>query len=395
MYWGDYEKVLKETIKITKAKLEYHIKVDKEENEELKNTFNEIKFKTHLPYKTKILKNGKFYTFAYGIFIIYDDKKFKKLYEIKFEKETNFRSVIQLDNNDLIFLMEKKVPSLKFNYEILNQIMIYRLKDNNYYLIQEINDESKDFELQKTFVGHGNFIDKQYIPNKLKDLSNNRFFSLSNYGIKFFSLNNNNNYVLVSSRAFGDSLVKIDIIQESIKNYFIISYYEFHPGYGLANYSDFKLIIEKISLKGTNSQQMLSLHYGDGGFNFYIPSTEHMILKKIFFIIRVDKYILIFNIVSGNLLKRFELNFNNNETMFNGTLCIKKWNNKKDNEFLLFSGNYIILFELNEYNLSLNIKAYMATKSRIIDQKNDEDLIKINDEENQFYKIDKQNITIY
>ena len=37
----------------------------------------------------------------------------------------------------------------------------------------------------------------------------------------------------------------------------------------------------------------------------------------------------------------------------------------------------------------------MATKSRIIDQKNDEDLIKINDEENQFYKIDKQNITIY
>lgn len=60
MYWGDYENVLKETIKITKAKLEYDIKVDKEENEELKNTFNEIKFKTHLPYKTKILKNGKF-----------------------------------------------------------------------------------------------------------------------------------------------------------------------------------------------------------------------------------------------------------------------------------------------------------------------------------------------
>lgn len=395
MYWGDYENVLKETIKITKAKLEYDIKVDKEENEELKNTFNEIKFKTHLPYKTKILKNGKFYTFAYGIFIIYDDKKFKKLYEIKFEKETNIRSVIQLDNNDLIFLIEKKVPSLKAKYEILNQIMIFRLKDNNYYLIQEINDESKYFELQKDFVGNGYYIDKEYIPNKLKDLSNNRFFILSNYGIKFFSLNNNNNYDLVSSRAIGNSLVKINVIQESIKNDFIISYYEFHPGYYLANYSEFKLIIKKISLKETNSQQMLSLSYGDGGFNFYVLSTEHMILKKNFFIIRVDKYILIFNIVSGKLLKRFELNFNNNEYMFNKTLCIKKWNNKKDNEFLLFAGNYIILFELNEYNLSLNIKAYMATKSRIIDQKNVEDLIKINDDENKFYKIDNQNITIY
>ena len=324
MYWGDYENVLKETIKITKEKLEYDIKVDKEENEELKNTFNEIKFKTHLPYKTKILKNGKFYTFAYGIFIIYDDKKFKKLYEIKFEKETNIRSVIQLDNNDLIFLIEKKVPSLKVKYEILNQIMIYRLKDNNYYLIQEINDESKYFELQKDFVGNGYYIDKEYIPNKLKDLSNNRFFILSNYGIKFFSLNNNNNYDLVSSRAIGNSLVKINVIQESIKNDFIISYYEFYPGYYLANYSEFKLIIKKISLKETNSQQMLSLSYGDGGFNFYVLSTEHMILKKNFFIIRVDKYILIFNIVSGKLLKRFELNFNNNEYMFNKTLCIKK-----------------------------------------------------------------------
>lgn len=392
MYWGQYEKVPKESIKITKAKLEYDIKVDKEENEELKNTFNEIKFKTHLPYKTKILKNGKFYTFEYGIFIIYDDKKFTKLYEIKFEKETKILSVIQLDNNDLIFLIEKKVPSLKVKYEILYQIMIYRLKDNNYYLIQAINDESKDFGLQKIFVGNGCYIDKDYMPDKLKDLSNNRFFSLSNYGIKFFSLNNNNNYVLVSSRAIENN---IDIIQESIKDYCFISYYEYHPGYYLANYSEFKLIIKKISFKGANSQEMLSLSYGDGGFNFHVLSTDHMKLKNKFFIIRVEKYILIFNIISGNLLKRFELDFNNNENMFNGTLCIKKWNNKKDNEFLLFAGKYIILFELNENNLSLNIKAYMATKSRIIEQNNKEDLIKINDEENKFYKIDKQDITIY
>ena len=392
MYWGKYEKVTEETIKISKAKLEYDIKVDKEENEELKQTFNEIKFKMHLPYVIKILTNGKPYTLVYGFFILYDDKTFKKLYEIKFESGTNIKSVIQLDNSDLIFLVEKNVPSLKAKYETLYKINIYRLKNNNYSLIQEINDERKDFELQKVFVGYGGYIDKEYYPIKLKDLSNNRFFSVSNYGIKLFSLNNNSNYVLASSRGIGENL---NIIQEINPNDFVISYYKFYPGYGLANYSQSKLIIEKISLNIKNAQEMLSLSYGDGGFNFYKLSTENIILRKKFILIRIENYFLIFIISTGEFLKRFELKFNNNDNLFNGSLCIKKWNNKKDNEFLLFAGNYIILFELDEYKLSLNIKAYMVTESKLANMKDDENLIKINDEENKFYKIDKQNIIIY
>ena len=119
--------------------------MDNEENKKIKHIFSELKLKINFPSKPFVLRKGEKYTISNEIFILYDNN-FKKLFEIIFEKETKINSVIQLDNNDLIFIKsyetEKENPSKETFYKIL----IYKLRDKNYSLIQEINEGISGFE---------------------------------------------------------------------------------------------------------------------------------------------------------------------------------------------------------------------------------------------------------
>ena len=57
------------------------------------------------------------------------------------------------------------------------------------------------------------------------------------------------------------------------------------------------------------------------------------ILKNKFFITGIDKNILIFDILTGKLLKKYKVL----GTSFKSGCNIKKWNNNEDNEFIINS----------------------------------------------------------
>ena len=78
--------------------------------------------------KPELLRDGKIYTLLNNIVKIYDNQYFQKLYEIKFENQCKIKSLIQLDNKDLAFILEKNEG---FN------LLIFRLKDKNYSLFQK------------------------------------------------------------------------------------------------------------------------------------------------------------------------------------------------------------------------------------------------------------------
>ena len=96
-------------------------------------------------------------------------------------RSTNFISVIELENHDLILLFYEKTTTEiirntnePFPTSTKDKLHIYRLKneDKKYYLYQEIN------------------IDKE--KKSIKKLSGNRFLSVSDEEVEIYSLNNNN-----------------------------------------------------------------------------------------------------------------------------------------------------------------------------------------------------------
>ena len=114
--------------------------IDNKKSKELESTFKQLKLKVYFKDKPKILRDGKFYTISEGCFIMYDDKLFNKLYEIKFDNDDNKCIAIQLDNNDLVFLSG-------------DQIFIYRLKEGKYSLLQKVEENKGGFELQYSHSG--------------------------------------------------------------------------------------------------------------------------------------------------------------------------------------------------------------------------------------------------
>ena len=382
-----YEKVPKETKTLSEEILK---KINTEENKELKNTFAQLKLKIKLSSEPKILKNGKICTLSNGTFTIYDDKYFKKLYEIKFEKDTEIIDEIELNNNDLIFLSRVRVhntdsSSFFFSHKILYKILIYKLKDKNYSVIQEINEDMTGFKMQSERSGCC-IEPKFYYPNYLKEISNNRFFCVSNYGIKLFSLNTKNEFASILTFPIRDTLKIIHEINE--KNFIICSNISHSASLGGPGYSE--LYIGKISLDSSNVQKMLDLF----GSRYHDYHLDYVNLKNKYFAIKINNNIFLFDTTNGNLLKRFEIIFNGNK--FNN-ISIKKWNNVEVNEFLLYIDDNIILFQLNEENFSLKIKGYTSIKPDLEDQKKyyRTNYIKIKEGENKFYIIEENIIKIY
>ena len=88
-----------------KENMKYY-QIDDTKIKELEKLFSQIKLKINFDSNPKILRDGKFYTISQGCFNVYRDKFYNKLFEIKFEENSNISSAIELDNKDLVFITQ-------------------------------------------------------------------------------------------------------------------------------------------------------------------------------------------------------------------------------------------------------------------------------------------------
>ena len=400
----------------------YH-KIDNQKIKELESAFNQITLKIKLDGKPKILKDGIFYTSSNGSFKMYDSKFFNKLLEINLD--SSIISAIQLDNDDLIFACT------------YGEILIYRLKEKQYFEYQKIIEDG--FGFNSKYGNHGfcgNTAYKiEYKINNLKKISGNRFICISNYGIKIYSLNKNNEYSLV---LLNEHLNDIKIIHEINSNNFIfctkrnlddtyikdnkikIELVELKKvtkkeldnklvklnkyGYHLKNRRfDMFMFDDKINENDKNIykdklQKFIKLLKLSCSFNEIIEFKEYannyhlssyIIIKKKYFIVLINNNIFIIDIINGKLLKRYEilinLILNGNDSLFIYTyMNIQKWNNSEDNEFIIFIEKNIILFELNEdENNIINLK--ILNKSYFPNIENESIFQNISEKINKFY----------
>ena len=81
-----------------------------------------------------------------------------------------------------------------------------------------------------------------------------------------------------------------------------------------------------------------------------------IMLKNKYFLISIGNDILIFDIISEQLLKKYVILIEGEDNLYKYTLDIKKWNNKDDNEFFIFKDGNIFLFELTETEKNIDLE---------------------------------------
>jgi len=176
------KEILEEVEKIKAKSLKTHYKIDNQKVIELEKTFKSSKLKVYL-HNPIILKNGIICSYYKREITIYENKYFNILFN--FTVEDVIKSVTQLDNNDLIFAGENN-----------NTLYIYRLKDNKFSLFQKIKEDNKGYKKKKMYLG--SMICTLYFELEgITKLSNNKFMTISNYGLKIYSLNSSNKYSLI------------------------------------------------------------------------------------------------------------------------------------------------------------------------------------------------------
>ena len=384
-------------------------------------------------------------------FIVYNEKNFSKLIEIE---ATDFNYVLfveKLDNNDLIFLVDKGAC-----YELL----IYRLMQKNkegkkgYYLSQKIIETLEGYQIKYNkkrrryyYYSLGDEGEEKgepinYVLYYIKAISKNRFFCVSNYGFKIYSLNENNEYELILREPYE----KIDFIYEIDTYKFIIGQnIRTVEGFGFCGNAYtcyYTLLLNKIELKNIDKTDNISRHEkfkdckelekdekNDDKFAIlkvkenikisFISQTlikfnhssplvydnaiyfsDFATLKNKFFVIGVGHNILVFNMETGKQIKSFEIKAER-EYFY---MDIKKWDSAENDEFILIVDNNIVLFKLNEENssnISLNIlnQAYFP-KLLIKDDKeyiSIKNLKKFTRQKNRFYSYNNKfnEINIY
>ena len=405
----DKEKDIIETsLKLKKESLELHYKIDSNKKIELEKAFSDFKTKVYFSNSPKFLRYGEIYTLSKGVFTIYDTTYFKKLFQIKFKKQTKFRSVIKLDNKDLIFLP----------YES-DTLLIYRLKKakNKYTLFQEINEERTGFKLEINYSSWNRGSPKFYYLSHLKDISLNRFFCISNYGFKMYSLNEKNEYSVVLLNKYPKDIKIIHEIDEN--NFIFCTYIHYNMSFGGMGHNE--LLVEKINIKEITKEDIdnklkdlgegnneidkneaeqvinsLKLTYRAYKFKFFSNREffyfNYAILKNKYFIMMGENQLLIFSLKNGEFIKYYNLLIAGQEKLYRVKyIDIKKWNNEEDNEFILEVENNIVLFELNEIGLGeINLKVLNYSYFPNITN-----MEKINDKENSFYSINKNSLLKY
>ena len=379
--------------------LKLYYRIDEGKNKELESIFKTPKLNLKSQNLIKLGK-GKFIERVNDEFIIYENNYFNKLFNIKIEKNFDrFLSVIELDNNDIIFLI---LNNTSYN------LLIYRLKDNKYSLLQELEENSKGYKPQRSYSGC--FIyPKSYAMRFLEKLSNNKFLSISNYGFKIYSLNENNQYSLALMDVYLDGDLKIYEINENHLIFCVKKNYGASMGGPSHDYIQIEEVgisniikneKEKLqnlgeiipSLKLKSSYKCL-LEYSTYGGHHVL--SDSITLNNKYFLTFVDNHLLIFNLINFELMKRYSFIENGVDNFYIRKYYIQKWKNSIDNEFLIITGDNITLLELSDNNfngkITLALKVIGYTYLPFSDYSS---FVKL-EEENRFYIKKKGEILFY
>ena len=371
-----------------KENMKYY-QIDDKKIKELEKLFSQIKLKINFDSNPRILRDGKFYTISQGCFNVYRDKFYNKLFEIKFEENSNISSAIELDNKDLVFFL-------------FFLLIIYRLINEKYTLFQKIDENSLGYQMQMSYSGCMGY-PKTYGALYIKEISGNRFISVSNYGFKIYALNDKNEYSIVLLERYHERIKKI---YELDKDNFIF-FSQIDCGDSLGGPAHNILILDKIKLKEISENEKkeklteknyrrykfgkadeniikslkYNCHYNEffefssyGSFHYF---RGEVILKNKYLLVGIDSDILLFDINLGKQLKRYKILTEGTGNLLKQDANIKKWNNNNDNEFIMNLDGNIILFRLDDEN-DLKIIANSYFK----DIKN---LIKLDKNNNIFY----------
>jgi len=389
--------------KLKNESLKLYYRIDEEKNKELESTFKESKLNIKSKNLIKLGK-GKFIQINEGEFIIYENKYFNKLFNIKIEKDFDkIYSIIELDNKDIIFLALNNTDY---------KLQIYRLKDNKYSLLQELEENREGYNQQ--YSRHGcKSSPKDYKMKFLEKLSGNKFISISNYGIKIYSLNKNQKYSLALMDVYMDGELKIFEINENQLIFCVKKHYGSSIGGPAHDY----IKIDKVDLKNITKskkgelQNLNEEEYNNNDkeivnslkldysykclFEYSTRNGKHTLSDSItlnnkYFLIFVDNHLLIFNLINFELIKRYTF-LENGVHNYN----IQKWKKSNENEFLIIFKDNITLLELTENKLNekitLDLKIIGYTYLPFSDYSS---FVKL-DEENRFYIEKKEEILFY
>ena len=187
------------------------------------------------------------------------------------------QSVIGLDNNDFIIHIKKK------NY--YDVFMIYRLKNNNYTILQGI--EPTDYTKIKL----------------VEKISENRFVTISDKGYEIFCLGDDDKYF---SEIYIDNYFSyIKKIYEANKNELIICAIEEFVSKKSQKCNEIPTYEIRTSLKNRDSKLFIFLECGVRKSENNHPSffSDGIFLKDKYFLIMIDNNLLIIYILTGDLIK--------------------------------------------------------------------------------------------
>ena len=299
------------------------------------------------------------------------------------------------------------------------KLLVYRLINNNYNLIQTINElKGKDHDPNCIIMAYVTTVDDPFYLKYIKKLENNRFMSVSNYEIKLYSLNKNNCYEIILF--YDDNSNYKDIYEIDSENYLIIDSIKrtYHKVYNCDKpeeyYTEKKIVIKKIKLnkiKKDEKEKILEEFKENVTFKNLISSLKlisSVVCRTIFekeelsnFIILKNKYLLIqsvydFYIINLSNLKQLAkysiLVYGEKKIHSLENMSIQKWKCMNDNEFILNIKGNITLFRLekeNEKIINLNIIAFsyfpkLGTLYRI----NEENKFLVYDDDNKSNSIE-------
>ena len=378
----EIKKEIKQNInEFIKGKKDKYYNIDENKSKELDSIFKQIKLKVVFNSSPKMLNNEIFYTYSEGKFDIYNNKNIKKLFELNFEKKYKFKQVIQLDNKDLVFFNENGI------------LLIYKLQNENYVQKQIIYETRAGYQCQMDSGGCCSSGEKYYFPEFIKKISDNRFICVSNYGFKIYSLNEKNEYSAILIEEYYEG---IKLIHELDNNNFIFCT-EINYSANMCSPSHNEIIIAKIKLKdlaNVEKEKRLKKVNKDY-YNYYeepidkqkenakkaieslkltaeskpiyyfnkngkTPTIKnYVVLKNKYFVVSIDNTLLIFDLISNEQLKIYELLINGEDNLYFGGLNLKKWICQEDNKFFICINGNFILFELtNDIELKIINQSY-------------------------------------
>ena len=378
------KEIYDEKEKLSKESLGKYYKIEKEKNHELEKIFKSFKSKVQSS-NLKYLDNGKFWSFSNNLFTMFDNVIFKKLYEIKFEAQESVKSVIELDNNDLVFMINiqelDNTDNNDFYYfyrkTYTSYLFIYRLHNEKYILLQKIEEDITGYKMQNSYSGCEVY-PKSFELDMIKKLSGNKILSISNYGIRMYALNENKGYSMILMDVHSRGLELIYEIDE--KNLIFCSL--IHIGASLGGPAHDYLEIEKVNLRNITKNDIsnkIEKHFNKkeesgkiisslklvsdcknlleystyGGHHSF---SNFVILKRKYFIIMIDYYLLVFDLFTGEQMARYKIVKSGEKNLYyDRENEIGKWINNNDNEFFLNINGNITLFELDD-SIGINLK---------------------------------------